>query len=236
MDGLTRYERDDKIVTLTLDDSKANALSTEMIAAIDAGLDRVEAEQGVRALVLAGRPGRFCAGFDLKAIARGRAVAEPMVRAGGALFLRLYGFPMPVVAACTGHALAGGALLLLTCDARIAAEGEYKVGLNEVAIGIELPVLVRRLAADRIDTRRQTEATLLATIYDPAGAREVGFVDELAPPDQLLARATARARTLARLPRGAFARSKTQVRTPSIEQIRSSFDADLERILSVGQG
>ncbi|MEM9454334.1 MAG: crotonase/enoyl-CoA hydratase family protein [Myxococcota bacterium] len=234
-EGPVRYERGDTIAILTLDDGKANALGPDMIAAIDAGLDRVQAEPKVRALVLAGRPGRFCAGFDLKAIARGRDVADPMVRAGADLFMRIYGFPRPVIAACTGHALAGGALLLLTCDARIAARGPYKLGLNEVAIGIELPVLVRRLAADRIDTRRYTEAALLATVYDPSGAREVGFVDEVVEPDELLPRATARAIELARLPPGAFARSKAHMRTAAIEQILGSFDEDLERILSAGR-
>ena len=88
------------------------------------------------------------------------------------------------------------------------------------------------MAADRIDTRRYTEAALLATIYDPSGAREVGFVDEVVAPDELLPRATARAGELARLPRGAFARSKTRLRTSSIEQILGSIDDDLERILS----
>lgn len=234
MEGFVRYDRDDKIVTLTLDDGKANALGHEMLAALDQALDRAEADDGVRAVVIAGRPGRFCAGFDLKVLTRGREAADPMVRAGAAMFTRVYGFPMPVVAACTGHALAGGALLLLTCDARIGAQGAFKVGLNEVAIGIELPVLVRRLAGDRLDTRRLNEAILLATIYDPDGAREVGYLDEVVADAELLPRAQARARELARLPRGAFTRSKAQLRTASIEAIRSTLDEDLDRILSVG--
>lgn len=233
MADMVGYQRDDKVVTLTLDDGKANALGTEMIAAINAALDRVQAEDEARAVVLAGRPGRFCAGFDLKAISRGREVAEPMVRAGAALFMRIYGFRLPVVAACTGHALAGGALLLLCADARIGVEGEFKLGLNEVAIGIELPMLVRQLATDRIDARRVTEATLLAQLYDPRGARDVGFLDEVVSADELSARAHDRARTLARLPRRAFTSSKAHIRRASIDRIEGALDEDLERILSV---
>ena len=234
MDELVRYERDGKIVTLTLDDGKVNALSPRLIAAVMAGLDRAEAEEGVRALVLAGRPGRFCAGFDLRVLTKGREGAEPMVRAGSDMFMRLYGFPRPVVAACTGHALAGGALLLLCCDARIGTQGEFKLGLNEVAIGIELPVLVRRLADDRLANEHKVEATLLANVYDPAGARSVGFLDEVVPAESTLARANERARELARLTPSAFRRSKAMVRAASIEHIRGALDEDLERIMMTG--
>ena len=234
MDGFAHYERDDTIAVITMDDGKANALGTDMIPALDAALDRAQAEEGVRAVVLAGRAGRFSAGFHLKEIAQGRAVAEPLVRAGAALFMRIYGLPLPVVAACTGHALAGGALLLLCSDARVGATGEFKLGLNEVAIGIELPVLVQRLAADRLDNRRLVEAAMLGTVYDPVSARDVGYLDELKDPDEVLARAVARARELTRLPRRAFIHSKAHMRAASIEHINDALDDDLERILSVG--
>jgi len=236
MDEFVRYERDDKVVTLTLDDGKANALGNDMIAAIIAAFDRAEAEDGVRAIVLAGRPGRFCAGFDLKVLTRGREHAEPMVRAGADMFMRIYGCPRAVVAACTGHALAGGALLLLCCDARIGAAGSFKLGLNEVAIGIELPVLVRQLAADRLAAHRRTEATLLAQIYGPDGARETGFLDEVVSEAEVLERAAARARELARLAPGALSRSKEQLRRGSIDRIIGALDEDLERILLGGAG
>jgi enoyl-CoA hydratase len=229
MSELARYVQDGPVAVITLDDGKANALGHEMIAAIQAALDRAEAE--AEAVVLAGRPGRFCAGFDLKVIAAGRAAAEPLIRAGSALFLRLYGLRRPVVAACTGHALAGGALLLLVSDARIGAMGAFKLGLNEVAIGIPLPMLVRRLAEDRIDTRRRVEATLLAQVYDPVGARDVGFLDEVVPEPALLARALERARELSRLPTRAFMVSKASMRGASIQQVEAALDDDIDRIL-----
>lgn len=233
MNDYARYSQEGPVAIITLDDGKANALGHDMITAINAALDRAEAE--AQAVVLMGRPGRFCAGFDLRVLTKGRAAAEPLVRAGAALFVRLYGLRLPVVAACTGHALAGGALLLLVCDARIGVEGAFKLGLNEVAIGIPLPVLVRRLAEDRIDTRRRVEATLLATVYEPTGARDVGYLDEVvADEPALAARALARARELSRLPPRAFAQSKASVRGTSIEQITAALDEDLDRILQAG--
>ncbi|MCX4245467.1 crotonase/enoyl-CoA hydratase family protein [Paraliomyxa miuraensis] len=234
MTDFARYERDETVATITMDDGKANALGPDMIAAVNAGLDRAEEDQ-VRAVVLAGRPGRFCAGFDLRVLTSGRAAAEPLVRAGAGLFMRIYGFAVPVIAACTGHALAGGALLLLVSDARVGALGEFKVGLNEVAIGIPLPELVRRLAEDRLDVRHRVEATLLAKVYEPAGALGAGYLDEVVPPAELLARAHERARELARLPVHAFSTSKKNVRGASIAHIESALEDDLTRILLAGR-
>lgn len=224
-----RYEQEGHVAVVTLDDGKANALGHPMITAMHAALDRAERE--AHAVVLAGRAGRFCAGFDLRVLTAGREVAAPLVQAGAQLFMRLYGLGLPLVAACTGHALAGGALLLLVCDARIGAEGAYKLGLNEVAIGIPLPLLVRQLAEDRIDPRRRVEATLLAGVYDPAGAREVGYLDEVVSEAALLPRALERARELGRLPARAFATSKESLRRASIERIEAALDDDVDRIL-----
>lgn len=232
MNDFVRYELRGTVAVVTLDDGKANALGHEMIAGINGALDRAEAE--AHAVVLAGRPGRFCAGFDLRVLTAGRDAAVPLVRAGGALFMRLYGLRLPVVAACTGHALAGGALLLLVSDARIGADGPFKLGLNEVAIGIPLPILVRRLADDRLDARRRVEATLLAHVYDPPAARDVGYLDDLASEPDLSARALERARELSRLPPRAFATSKTSMRQATIAEILSALDDDVDRILQAG--
>jgi enoyl-CoA hydratase len=232
MNDIVRYQKEGKVAVITMDDGKANALGHEMLAALHAALDRAEAE--AHAVVLAGRPGRFCAGFDLKVLTAGRDAAVPLVRAGGSLFMRLYGLKLPVVAACTGHALAGGALLLLVSDARIGAEGAFKLGLNEVAIGIPLPILVRRLAEDRLDTRRRVEATLLAGVYNPPTARDVGYLDELADEPVLLDRALERARELGRLPARAFSTSKESIRRPTIDAIMAALDEDVDRILQAG--
>lgn len=229
MNDIVRYEKQGNVAIVTLDDGKANALGHEMIAAIHAALDRAETE--AHAVVLAGRPGRFCAGFDLRVLTAGREVAAPLVRAGGSLFMRLYGLRLPVIAACTGHALAGGALLLLVSDARIGATGDFKLGLNEVAIGIPLPILVRRLAEDRLDTRRRVEATLLARVYDPAAARDVGYLDEVVSEPELSSRALERARELARLPPRAFSTSKESMRRATIDEITAALDDDVDRIL-----
>ncbi|MCC6716333.1 MAG: crotonase/enoyl-CoA hydratase family protein, partial [Acetobacteraceae bacterium] len=155
------------VATLTLDDGKANALSLAMAQGIAAGLDRAAGEAKV--VVIRGRPGVLCGGFDLKVIRSGDAAARAaMVDAGMALLERLYLLPQPVVIACTGHAVAAGGLMLLTGDVRIGVEGDFRLGLNETAIGLSLPAFGVELARERLLPTALGEATLLARLYGPA--------------------------------------------------------------------
>ena len=151
MADLLTYALDGSTAVVTMDDGKANALSNEMIDQLLAALTRAEGE--AKAMVLAGRAERFCAGFDLKVMMSGPANATALLTRGSELLLRLYGAKVPLVIACTGHALAGGALVVLTGDLRIAAAGAFKIGLNEVQIGLPVPMLAIKLARDRKSTR-----------------------------------------------------------------------------------
>jgi len=223
------YVLENKVAVITMDDGKANALSNTMIDALLGALTR--AEQEANAVVLAGRPDRFCAGFDLRVMMSGPENAKTLLRAGSKLLLDLYGLSVPLVIASTGHALAGGALVVLTGDYRITASGDYKIGLNEVALGMPVPVLAMELARDRLSKREMTHATLLAKIYDPAGALASGYVDAVVAPDALLATAKAEAARLGALPRSAFVATKKRLRGQTIEFIRTSMDADMRDLM-----
>ncbi len=228
MSDLLSYELRDGVALLKMDDGKANALSYEMLAAIDGALDRAEKE--AKAIVLVGREGKFCAGFDLKTMMSGMEAATKLVAEGAKMYLRLYAYPMPVVAACTGHALAGGALLLLSSDTRIGAEGSFKIGLNEVAISMPLPVLAQELARDRLGKRHLTEATIQAKVYTPDGAAEAGYLDQLAAAEEVEAVAFAEAKRLADLPNVAYAKTKSKLREATINHIQNTLSADMERL------
>ena len=169
------------VTVVSIDDGKVNALTPDLLDSLFGALDTAEAHAG--AVVLAGRPGVFSAGLDLNVMRGGGPAADDLLRKGGEIFLRLAEFPRPVVAACTGHALAAGAVVLLGCDVRIGAAGDYKVGLNEVAIGLPLPRLVVSLARARLSPRHFTRACNTAQIYSPAEAVEAGFLDEAGAPD-----------------------------------------------------
>ena len=225
MADLLSYSIDNKVAVLQMDDGKANALSREMIDAITAALARAETE--ATAAVLVGRPDRFCAGFDLRVMMSGPDNAKDLLKAGSAMLMKLYGSAIPLVVACTGHALAGGALVVLTGDYRVCAAGAYRIGLNEVSIGLPVPVLAMELARDRLSKRSLVQATLLAQIYDPDGALRAGFIDEVVPSEQVVERAKAEAARLGGLPRTAFGATKQRLRGKTIEYITSTLDADM---------
>lgn len=216
------------IAVIRIDDGKANALGHTVMDQINTALDTALGEGGARAVVLFGRPGKFSAGFDLSVMKDGPEAAQEMVRKGAELCLRLYGAPVPVIAGSDGHALAAGALVLLSCDVRIASDTPGKVGLPETTIGMPLPVFGTELARDRLSPRHFTAATLLGTIYSPTEAIEVGYVDAVVAAadheDAVMARATGLAEALS--PSG-FAATVVNARAASIANIRATLDADL---------
>jgi len=228
-ESIVRYDLTDHIATITMDDGKANSLSPAMIDQLEAALDRAVGEAG--AAILTGRPDRFCAGFDLRVMMSGPDAAIALLRRGSDLLLELFGLPLPLVIAATGHALAGGALVVLTGDSRIGTDGAYKIGLNEVSIGLPVPVLAMELARARLSPTALTQATLLATIYTPADARVAGYFDQVVPADGLVDVAVAEAKRLSQLSKPAFVGTKDRLRRATIELIRGSFEEDVQRAL-----
>ena len=221
-------ERRDAVLVVHLDDGKANALSFDVIAAINAAIDEAEADEEIRALVLHGRPGKFSAGFDL-GVMFGDDMSNiiRLVADGGALVHRLYGSSVPVVAASTGHALAAGALVLLACDVRIAGDVDAKVGLNEVAIKMVLPDWALTIAIDRLSKRHLQRALANARITTPRDAVDVGFVDEVVAEGGELDRAVAVAAELAAtLDPSAYARTVRAVRGPVLDLMAAQIASD----------
>jgi enoyl-CoA hydratase len=227
---LLTYALDGSTAVVTMDDGKANALSNEMIDQLLAALTRAETE--AKAMVLAGRPERFCAGFDLKVMMSGPANATALLTRGSELLLRLYAAKVPLVIACTGHALAGGALVVLTGDLRIAAAGAFKIGLNEVSIGLPVPVLAMELARDRIVKPELDRATLMATIYNPEEAQLAGYVDAVVAPGEVIATAIGEAAKLGAFAQQAFRATKQRLRGATIKHIRATMAEDMATLLT----
>lgn len=226
---LTVIVDDTGVALVRLDDGKANALSHTMIDLLHGALDQAQAD--ARAVCFVGREGRFCAGFDLSVMTAGPDATRGLVKAGGELLMRLYGHPQPTVVAVTGHALAAGALFVLACDTRLAADVTAKIGLNETAIGMGLPVYGVELARERLSKRAFTAAVLQATIYDPAGAATVGYVDAVVPAAELVSTAQAEAARLGQFRAGAYALTKSQSRRVVIEQVLAGLDADMANMV-----
>lgn len=209
---------ENEIAVITMDDGKANAINPAMLDALNAALD--QAEKAAKAIVITGRPDRFSGGFDLKMITGASPEdVRKLVMGGGALALRLFTMPMPVIAACTGHGIAMGSFILLSCDKRIGAAGAYKIGANETQIGMVLPVFALELSKARLNPRFMTEAVVMGTLFSPEEAVTVGFLDKVAAPDQVLAEAIAEAERLKALPNAALAGNKTILRKPFVDVI-----------------
>lgn len=217
----------DGVATLTIDDGKANALSGALLAEINAALDQAETDDEVKAIVIAGRYGRFSGGFDLDVMRSGDFPAiVHLVADGGALVRRLYGGPKPVVAACTGHAVAAGALILLGCDVRVGADADVKIGLNEVAIGMVLPRWAQTIATDRLSQRARQRSIVNAHLYNGANATDAGFLDIAVNPDQVLARAHSEAVALTALDLRAYAQTVSEFRGEILATMDEMIAAD----------
>jgi enoyl-CoA hydratase len=218
---------EDGVAVLRFDDGKANVLSFAAIDSFSAALDRAEAD--ARAVCLVGRDGKLCAGFDLSVMTAGAEAARALVSRGGELLMRIYQHPQPVVVAVTGHALAAGALLVLACDVRIGADVAAKIGLNETAIGMPLPLFGLALAEDRLTRTALVRATLGAEIYEPRAAVEAGYLDRVVPLDAVVDEAMAEARRLGGYRADAYAQTKQGLRAATLRRVVDGADADLAR-------
>ena len=208
------------IAHLAVDDGKANALSFALIEEFHDVLAKAEAE--AKAILISGRPGRFCAGFDLSVMRESPEKAGELVNAGGHLLLRLFENPLPVVIACTGHALAAGGLLLLSADTRIGTQGDFKIGLNETAIGMVLPVVGIELPKARLGQDHFTPAVIQGKMHTPDEAVAAGFLDMAVAPDVLMDTSLAAAGALRQLPQHSYHGNKKLIRKAAIATIRES--------------
>lgn len=219
------------VAVLRIDDGKANALSPAVLEGLAAGLDRATKE--AKAVALFGRPGRFSAGFDLKVMMSSPEAAKELVGKGGELFMRLFMHPQPVVIGVTGHALAGGVLLAACGDVRIGTRGDFKLGLNEIQIGLPVPILAHELARARLDAKRLTEATLLATIYGPEDAVTVGWLDRLSAPESLEADVLGEATRLSAFSGPHFALTKKTLRREMVGYVERTSEENLRLFASL---
>ncbi len=234
-ESLVTTETRDGVLICHIDDGKANALSASMIQAISDALDSASSDDDIHAVVLNGRDGKFSAGFDLSVMLGDDLDAKvDLVASGGELCRAIYSAPVPVVAACTGHALAAGALMLLSCDVRVGTDVPSKIGLNEVAIGMSLPGWALTLAGERLSRRHIQRAIPTARITDCAGAVDVGYLDEVVTHADVLDTALAHAQSFAELDARAYAVTIRALRGPAIDLMGEQIASDRVSRATVG--
>ena len=229
MAELVHYEQIGKVARIALDDGKANALGPALLDRMEGALDRAEKEAS--AVVLTGRPGRFSAGFDLSVLGAGGPPARALVTRGAEVALRLIDFPRPVVAACNGHAITMGAVLLMSVDFRVGTHGAFKIGLNEVALGMTLPHFARELARARLSKRHLLRAAVHAELYAPEAAVDAGFLDAAVSPEALDETAQGHAERLGALHAGALKATRRGILTDVVREIRERLTDDIASLV-----
>ncbi len=218
---------------LRLSRPPANALSPELIAALGEAVVNAPRE-GARALVLSGSGKLFSGGLDVPVLL---PLDRPAIRATWESFYRLmHGLaasPIPVAAAITGHSPAGGAVLAIFCDYRVMAEGEVKIGLNEVQVGIPLPVAILRAFVRLVGPHQAERLCVTGRLIPAAEALRIGFVDELAPLDQVVPRALAWCLELLALPPVAMAKTRQDTREDLIRIVEEGLANELDDLAHV---
>ena len=197
---------------LRLDRPPANALSPELVAALRSVVASAP-ESGAKALVLSGAPGMFSGGLDVPHLIQlDRAAIAAAWRDFYGLMRGLAASPIPIVAAITGHSPAGGAVISLYCDARFMAEGEFRIGLNEVQVGLPMPPVIFHALRRLVGPRQAERLSVTAQLVTAAEARRIGLVDELVAPDALVARAIEWCNAVLALPPLAMAETRQLTR------------------------
>lgn len=226
MSDVVTTDRAGDVSVITFDDGKANALTFEAIDALSAALDAAAGD--AKAAVLVGRDGKFSAGFDLSVMTGSSDGAKRLLGSGAELGLQVYTSPIPVVLAVTGHALAMGGILTTCGDYRVGAQGSYKLGLNEVAIGMPVPRFGVELCRDRLAHAWFTRCVQHAHICSPDEAVAAGFLDEVVPPAEVKGRAievaTQLAATVHAVP---FRVTRTNIRGALATRLHAELSEDL---------
>lgn len=216
---------------LRLDRPPANAISPELMAALQQAVAGAPGE-GARALVLSGTPGMFSAGLDVPhLLTLDRPALSLAWRDFYALLHSLAASPIPIAAAITGHAPAGGTVLALFCDFRVMAEGEWRAGLNEVRVGLQLPPLIHAALRRQVGARQAERLAVTGLLLTPAEAASVGLVDERVPAERTVERAVEWCQALLALPEGAMARTRREARADLVSLFAGPVEEELLSVL-----
>jgi enoyl-CoA hydratase len=230
MSELITYQLEDGIATLTLSNGKVNAISPDVIAAFNAALDQALLDRAI--VIITGQPGILSGGYDLKVMTSGPQNAIDLVAAGSTLARRMLAHPFPIIVACSGHAVAKGAFILLSADYRIGVEGPFSIGLNEVLIGMTMHNVGIELARDRLSNSAFPRSVINGEMFDPAGALNAGFLDKLVAPEALLASAQAVAQQMKKVNMTAHKNTKLKVRKALLETLDAAIELDKQHALS----
>lgn len=233
MNEVVQYVSKEKYVLITINNGKANAISHSVIEGVNQCLDKALEENKV--VIITGKGGVFSAGFDLATMTESSNSAKELVTQGSKLSLRMLSFPKPIIVACNGHAIAKGAFLLLSADYRIGVEGDYKIGMNEVQIGMTMHHAGIAIATSKLNHAFLDRSVSNAEIYNPIVAMKAGFLDVLVTVDELLPTAIHTAEMFSKLNSKAHAETKLKIRKPYLDALTKAIELDLQEEILINR-
>lgn len=223
MEKLATLESKDDVSIITIDDGKANVFSKNMIDAFNECLDNVPTDKG--SLIITGREGMFSAGFDLKVISSGDIEKiRDMTLNGFKLLARIFSFPRPVLAACSGHGIALGTFLLCCCDYRIGIKGEYMVGANEMRTNMVIPTPILELIKFRVTQSYKYRAVLGGEMFALEDATKTGIIDEITESNNLMNTAMEKAKDLSTMGNPSYSLTKELFIAETLKKINDAID------------
>ncbi len=231
MNEFVKYQSEENYAIITINNGKANAISHAVIDGLNESLDKAEQERKV--VILTGEGGIFSGGFDLKVMTKSPKSALELVTKGSKLSLKMLSFSQPIIVACNGHAIAKGAFLLLSSDYRIGLEGDFKIGLNEVAIGMTMHYAGIAIAKARLSEVYLNRSVNNAEIYSSKDAVKAGFLDVIVPENHLMTTAIKVAEMSAKLNKKAHAETKLKVRQQHLLDLENAIELDLKGSISI---
>ena len=210
------------IAVIRLSYGKVSALDAEFCFALVRELETI-AVANTRALIVTGTGSAFSAGVDLfKVLDGGAAYLQHFLPAMESLFTALLSFPKPIVAAINGHAIAGGCIIAAACDHRVMAEGNGRIGVPELAVGVPFPTLPFEIVRARMTPTNFRHLVFTGRTVLPEEALQLALIDEIAPGDVLMTRALATAEQLAAIPPVTFALTKRTFSEPLLDRVRNA--------------
>ena len=220
---------------LILDRPPANAEDETLLADLGAAVDDAAADDAVRAVVLTGAGKFFCAGFDLASARREGDEVAVLTTTFRDTHVKLLSIPKPTLAMVGGHAIAGGLVLVLACDYRLGLDGDYRIGLNEVAIGASYPKVAFEIVRLKLTNQRASELLLGAALYPAKEALRLGVVDELIAAEKFEETVLRRAAKMGTYPREAYAHTKLALVADVLERVAAETPAQAAATAAIWQ-
>ena len=225
MTQVVDYKCEQQVATITLQNGKVNAISHQVLDELNQALDQAEKDKAV--VVITGQPGMLSAGYDLTVMNESMELAMQLVEKGSRLTRRMLAFPYPVIVACSGHAVAKGAFLLLAADYRIGVQGKFKIGLNEVAIGMTMHNAGIELARGRLAPVFFNRSVILAEMVSPDDAVTAGFLDKVVDESAFIQTVTGIAQMMTKLDMKAHHQTKLKARAELLNVLDAAIEHDI---------